>query len=62
MKKYKKPIIDTYKDMRHLVLMQICYKCQFNQPDTPKEYDCVNFDKLTGDDCPIWLELCECYI
>lgn len=62
MKKYKKPAIDTYKDMRHFTLMHICYECPFNRPDAPKDFDCVNFDTLTGDDCPIWDELKDRYI
>lgn len=63
MKKYKQPKIkEIYNDMREFVLLHICYECPFNRKDTPKGYDCVNFEELTGDDCPIWMELRECYV
>ena len=62
-KPYEPPvIIDTYKDMKEFVLMHICYACPFNQKETPKDYDCINLDKFMGDDCPIWIELCEVYL
>ncbi len=41
------------------------YACADYVPEldyTPKDFDCVNFDTLMDGDCPIWLELCECYI
>lgn len=60
---YKPPkIVETYKDMKHFVLLHICYECPFNRDDTPNDFHCVNFDTLMDDDCPIWTELRECYI
>ena len=62
MKKYKKPNITTYKDMKEFVLLHICYTCPFNKDETPADYHCVNINDFMGDDCPIWSELRYFYL